>query len=158
MSSPSAPSSVEPIPVVKELAEAMVRMHFKVSPGKYALLALPKEALKAACDLVAKNGHDLGQVIVERDVVTLLVTEGEAAALRKAYPNARVEEDMRMITFTVPMDWTVVGFLSRVAGTLSRNGIPIGAVCGFYRDHLIVPEKYLQRARTALDAEIPEEK
>jgi len=150
--------SEEPVAVVKELAEAMVRMHFRVLPGRYTLLALPKEALQDACALIGRNGTNLGQVIVEQDVVTVLVQEGEATSLANAYPNARVEEDMRLITFTVPMDWSVVGFLSRVAGILSRNGIPIGAVCGFYRDHLVVPEKYLAKARAALDDEIPEEK
>lgn len=150
--------SEEPVAVVKELAEAMVRMHFKVLPGRFTLLALPKEALQEACALVGRNGSSLGQVIVEEDVVTVLLPEAEAATLVKSYPNARAEEGMRLITFTVPMDWSVVGFLSRVAGILSRNGIPIGAVCGFYRDHLVVPEKYLAKAKAALDDEIPEEK
>lgn len=148
----------ETVGVVRELAEAMVRMHFRVSNEKFTLLAIPKSGLKLACDLMSSNGKHPGQIIVEQDCVTVLATESEAVKLLKEFPNAKVQTNMRMITFTVPMDWEVVGFLSRVCNTLSRAGIPIGAVCGFYRDHIIIAEKHLSRARAVLDAEIPEQK
>lgn len=61
-------------------------------------------------------------------------------------------------TFSVAMDWQVVGFLAAVTGLLAGAGIPLGAVCGYYRDHLFIDQKYADRAEKLLRAEIERQK
>ena len=51
------------------------------------------------------------------------------------------------------MDWDVVGFLAAVTGVLAQAGIPLGAVCGYYRDHLFIAAEYADRAEAVLRAE-----
>ena len=40
------------------------------------------------------------------------------------------------------MGWELVGFLALVTGRLAAAGVPLGAVCGFQRDHLFVAERH----------------
>ena len=54
------------------------------------------------------------------------------------------------------MNWDLVGFLALVAGKLAEAGVPIGAVCGFSRDHLFVAERFLERTRAVLTTLFPE--
>ena len=48
------------------------------------------------------------------------------------------------------MSWDVVGFLARVTSALAEGGVPLGAICGFDRDHLFLDERHLERARAIL--------
>ena len=54
------------------------------------------------------------------------------------------------------MGWEVVGFLARVTGALAAAGVPLGAVCGFSRDHLFVAEAHLERALETLRGSFPQ--
>ncbi|HIG85470.1 MAG TPA: ACT domain-containing protein [Planctomycetes bacterium] len=44
------------------------------------------------------------------------------------------------------MAWELVGFLAHITGALAAAGISIGAVCGFSRDHLFVPQELSSEA------------
>ena len=59
-------------------------------------------------------------------------------------------DSSRWIRFETPMDLELVGFLAAVAGKLAAAGVPIGAVCGYSRDHLFVSERHLPRALEVL--------
>lgn len=50
------------------------------------------------------------------------------------------------------MTWDVVGFLARVSGVLAEAGVPIGAICGFDRDHIFIQGAHVETARKALRA------
>ena len=59
------------------------------------------------------------------------------------------------IRFRMAMDWELVGFLALVTGRLAEAGVPVGAVCGFSRDHLFVARPHLERAEDVLEALFP---
>ena len=75
--------------------------------------------------------------------------------LRSRHPDAQVEGGLVWIRFRAAMGWEVVGFLAKVTGALADAGIPLGAVCGFSRDHLFVHERYLEKALVTLKVLFP---
>ena len=128
-------------------------MRFRVRPGRFALLSIPRPRLVVALDALARlDLGGFGQVIAEPEGLTLLVPETRLRRAAKAAGTCRLERGFRVITFTPAMDWAVVGFLARVTGALARARVPVGVVCGFDLDHLFVRDRYLSRARAALRA------
>lgn len=132
----------------RTLEEALEAMSWEVLPGRFALLgfAEPPGPLDLASVVPGP-----GQVIREGGETTLLVPLELLARAREAHPQARVEHDLAWIRFRAEMSWEVVGFLARVTSQLAAAGVPLGAVCGFSRDHLFVAEAHLPRAREVLE-------
>jgi hypothetical protein len=87
--------------------------------------------------------------VVEHGGVTAFVPEEESARLPTGRETRRIE-GQRLVTFETPMSWDVVGFLARVTSALAEGGVPLGAICGFDRDHLFLGERHLERARAIL--------
>jgi len=136
----------------RDLDEALARMCFVVEPGRFALVGFDE----------APDAEDLAllippaQLVREGDETSLLVGEAALRALLARRPGARVERGLVWIRFEAAMGWEVVGFLARVTGVLAAAGVPIGAVCGYSRDHLFVAERYLERTRAVLLELFPE--
>ena len=130
-------------------------MRFRVSPRRFVLLGFPAaRALEIAAAVGSapasgRGGSELRQLVFERDVVTVFAPEEEEGALPRD-PTMRALRGRRLITFETPMSWDVVGFLARVTSALAEGGVPLGAICGFDRDHLFLDERHLERARAIL--------
>lgn len=58
----------------------------------------------------------------------------------------------RMITLEVELRMDVVGYLRVVTDRLAREGVPVSVVSTFHRDHLLVREEDVNRARAALES------
>lgn len=138
---------------VKSLQEVLAGMTWRVEKGAFALVGFPEPPV--AADLEALD-RPPAQVIREADETTLLLREADADSVLAHHPTARIERDLAWIRFEAPMGWDVVGFLAHVTGELARAGVPLGAVCGFSRDHLFVARKHLPAAREALARLFPE--
>ena len=130
----------------RTLDEALAAMTWSVEPGRFALIGFAEPPEPA--DLAALEPP--GQIVREADETTLLVRAERAGEVLARHPGARVERDLAWIRFEAAMGWEVVGFLARVSGALAAAGVPIGAVCGFSRDHLFVAGRHLADARAAL--------
>jgi uncharacterized protein len=137
----------------RDLETALARMRWGVEPGRFALVGFDEPP--RAEDLIALEPP--AQLIREAGETSLLVGEARLAEVLERHPGARVERGLSWIRFEAPMGWEVVGFLARVTGALARAGVPVGAVCGYSRDHLFVGEPYLERARQALNGLFPEQ-
>ena len=127
-------------------------MRFVIEPGRFALLGFSGAPAPADVEALAPPA----QLIREADETSLLVGEAELPGLLARHPGARIERDLVWIRFEAAMGWEVVGFLARVSSALAAAGVPIGAVCGYSRDHLFVAEPYLERARATLLELFPE--
>jgi len=138
----------------RRLDDALSHMRFTVERGRFALLGFP--APPAAAELVLLTGTGPCQVIREGGETTLLVPETELAAALARHPGASHERGLVWIRFEAPMGWELVGFLALVTARLAAAGVPLGAVCGFQRDHLFVAERHLAAARAALSELFPE--
>lgn len=136
------------------LLASLARTGLQVHPTEFMLIGLdPAERFRVEADLPDLQG-DFFQYILEPDVLTLLVDRANWARLSPRYPEAKVEGPLALFTFTLAMDWEVVGFLAAVTGLLARSRIPLGAVCGYYRDHLFIAAAYAGQAESILRQEI----
>jgi hypothetical protein len=141
--------STEP---ARDLDAALARMRHELLPGRFALAGF--DAPPEAADLALLEGAP-GQLVREGGETTLLLARERLPELLARRPAARVEGDLAWIRFTAPMGWEVVGFLARVTGSLAAAGVPLGAVCGFSRDHLFVHERHLEATLAVLDRLFP---
>ena len=139
----------------RDLAEALAGMTFRVEEGGFALLGFPEPPTPG--DLYALD-RPPAQVVREGGETSLLVREELLPDVLSRHPDARAECDLRWIRFEAPMGWEVVGFLARVTTALAAAGVPLGAVCGFSRDHLFVAEPHLETALGVLRRLFPEER
>lgn len=88
--------------------------------------------------------------------VTLLLEDSDWRALRHAARDARVESDFRLVTLDVELPWNVVGFLAHVTQILAGEGIAVGALSAFSRDHLLVKQNDLGKALRVLGPHVAE--
>ena len=137
----------------ENLNSALEAMSFEVLPGRFALVGL--EGPPCAEDL-ALLSEGPGQLVREGGETTWLLEAAAARELLTRHPGARSEPGLVWVRFTAPMGWEVVGFLAKVTGTLAAAGVPLGAVCGFSRDHLFLHERYLTQSLEALRGLFPE--
>ena len=83
----------------------------------------------------------------EEESLTLLVVEPFSVELGDLLAGSAFEEHRyRVITFTPPLPWDLVGFLSSVTRALAEVKIPLGAISAFDRDHLFVRADLADRA------------
>ena len=122
-------------------------MRWEVLDGAFCLLGFAEPA--TADDLEGFEDGP-GQVVREGGETTLLIPESGLPAALARHPQARVERDLAWVRFRTAMGWELVGFLGLVTGRLAEAGVPLGAVCGYSRDHLFVARPHLERARAVL--------
>lgn len=73
-------------------------------------------------------------VFKEAEGTTLIVlkSDAEKCALNYEFP-------CRMITLSVHSALEAVGFIAHISAALSKHGISVNPVSGFFHDHLFVP-------------------
>lgn len=130
------------------LEEALAHMRWRVEPGRFALLGFAERP--DAVDLALLAGERPAQVIREGGETTLLIADELADEAIARHAHVRAERDLAWIRFETAMGWELVGFLALVTGELAAAQIPIGAVCGFSRDHLFLAAQHLDAARATL--------
>lgn len=135
----------------QDLDHAWAAMSWRFEPGRFALLGF--QGPPTPEDLEALDPP--AQLVLEDGETTLLLPAGRLSEVLARHPGSRVEEGLLWIRFEATMGWEVVGFLARVTGALAAAGVPLGAVCGFSRDHLFVAEAHRETARRVLDELFP---
>lgn len=135
----------------RTLDEALAAMTWRVEPGTFALAGFPEAPDARDLALLAPPA----QLVREADETTLLIAQGSLGALLERHPGARVQRDLVWIRFDAPMGWEVVGFLARVATALAGAGVPIGAVCGYGRDHLFAAAEHREATERVLASLFP---
>jgi hypothetical protein len=87
----------------------------------------------------------------DKDEVSLVLTQ-EASARSLSVSPLDVSPPYRLITFDLPLDWNVVGYLAALTAVLAEAGISLYALSAFSRDHLFVPQVDFDRAWDVLSA------
>lgn len=131
----------------KTLQQALLGMAWERLEGDFALLGFPEPPERADLELLAA---DPAQIVREGGETTLLVRAEQAAGVLRRHPLARVQTPLSWIRFRMTMEWQVVGFLALVSSALAEAGVPIGAVCGYSRDHLFVAREHLAATERVL--------
>ena len=111
----------------------------------------PRERLLALRLLPGVTGA-FWQLFVEPEMITLVLAEAEWRAMSHAFPHARVERHYRAISSEMDLPDGLVGFMAAISGALAGAAVPLLAVCGYAKDHLLVREEHLDAALAAIEA------
>lgn len=144
------PPGPETGPSAPDLAALRAAMRWRIERARFVLVGFPGPPTPDDCALLGGEGP--AQLVREGGETTLLAPEGALAGVVERHPAARVERDLLWVRFELAMAWDVVGFLALVTGRLAAAGIPLGAVCGYSRDHLFVARAYEGALRRELVA------
>jgi len=132
------------------------RTRVHVWPEACWLVSLPPDAVSEAAALVAESAGRFAALVLERDEVSLTVPDTVwAPSLLRARARA-VAGPYRVLTFDLDLELDVVGYLAPVAERLAAVDISIVPQCAFLKDHLLVREEDLEKAREVLESWIAE--
>lgn len=134
------------------LNHILAQRRWHARPERLVLVGLAPAERAAAALLLSESAAPFAQLIAEPGELTLLLPEDEWRARGAAFPRARLQGPLRAITFDLDLPDDLVGFLAAAARALAAAGVPILAVCGFSKDHLLVREAQLAVALAALEA------
>jgi hypothetical protein len=116
----------------------------------YTLVHLPAPAITAGAGVLAGVGAPFSAVIVDKDEVTLVLPQEAWQEFAHRLPDHRTADDYRLITFDLPLDPALIGFMALVSRILAETGVSILALSAFERDHVLVPAAQFQAAWDAL--------
>ena len=133
-----------------KITTLLQQARWQARPERFILAALEPKERALVLGLLAGVTAPFMQLIAEPDVLTLLLPQPEWRVLKPAFPRARVQQPFRVITFALDLPNDLVGFLAVASGALAEAGVPILAICGYSKDHILVREEHLERALAAL--------
>jgi hypothetical protein len=132
------------------LPDLLARLRPAVRPERFVFIGLDYRERHLVLRLAGGVTAPFAQLTIEPDGVTLLLPESEWRPIAPAFPRARVLRPMRVITFAEDLPDDLTGFLAAITAALAAANVPLLAVCGFTKDHVVVREQYLDAALTAL--------
>jgi uncharacterized protein len=135
-----------------QLEATLARARWHARAERFVMAALePRERLLILRLLLGVTGS-FCQLVVEPDVLTLVVAENEWRTISHAFPHARLQRPYRLISCDLDLPADLVGFMAAVSRALADAGVPMLAVCGYSKDHVLVREEHLEAAIQALGA------
>ena len=132
--------------------QALAAAHLYTDDRDYCIVHLPAQGIIPAAAILAENAAPFSAVIVDKDEVTLVIEVLDYAEVAPRLRDARVQAGYRLLTFDLPLDLALVGFMAAVSQVLAAQGIPLMAFSAFERDHLLIPAHHFEAARQALEA------
>lgn len=59
---------------------------------------------------------------------------------------SKIQKDYRLITFDMILPFNMVGFIAKISKSLAKAKIPIFVISAFSTDHILIKDKYLNKA------------
>lgn len=142
----------------QEPADLLRRARVEVAPETFVLVGLRHDDWQHLLENPELSPRADSNFMLLRDPheVTLLLPEEDWRVMHHAARDARVEPGFRLVTLDVELAWDVVGFLARVTELLAAEGVSVGALSAFSRDHLLVKQDDLARVLRALGPHVEE--
>ena len=110
---------------------------------RYVVLSIdapPSQAPESLLDV------PFSALVRDKDEVTLVVSQEAWAQYRGTLTVREVSPVYRLITFDVPLDFEVVGYLAVLAALLGEAEVSILTISSFSRDHIFVKDGDFGRA------------
>ncbi len=118
----------------------------------YVILRLPIGEYQEALRLEAQLDSPFVLLVRDKDEVTLVLPQEEWEARSPVLEVLEESPDYRLITFDLPVDLGLVGYLASLSGVVAEAGVSIFSVSAFSRDHIFVLAEDFERAWDALRA------
>ncbi len=122
----------------------------------YVIIHVPLEARFEGTELFAKLSSAFSTAVVDKDQLTLVLPEEAWEDVSDGVEPTEVSEGYRLITFDLPLELGLVGYLATLSSVLAEEGVSIFAASAYQRDHLLVSEADFQRAWNTLEDFIAE--
>lgn len=141
-----------------DVAELLRRAKVEVAAETYVLVGMRHADWARLLENPELSPRAESNFMLLRDPfeVTLLVEESDWRAMRHAAREAKTETDFRLVTLDVELGWDVVGFLAHVTRILAAEGVSVGALSAFSRDHLLIKQDELGKALRVLGEHVAE--
>ena len=118
---------------------------------EYVVVSVPLEALYEGTALLAKVVEPFSAAVVDKDELTLVFPTEVWGAVREHLPERLEAAGYRLITFDLPLDLGLVGYLATLTDVVAKAGVSMLAFSAYQRDHLLVPEADFDQVWRALD-------
>ncbi|MBN1964930.1 MAG: ACT domain-containing protein [Anaerolineae bacterium] len=119
---------------------------------EYCLIHLPARAILPAAAVLAESAESFSALIVDKDEVTLVLSAERLEDFSDRLPGHEATCGYHLLTFDLPLEHNLIGFLSVVSRELAAAGVSIMALSAYERDHLLIPDAQLETAIIALNA------
>ena len=135
-----------------DAAQAFAQVTLYSDDRLYSLIHLPAPAITAAAGVLAEIGEAFSALIADKDEVSLILPQDAWEEFARRLPDHQVVSDYRLITFDLPLDMALIGFMALVARILADAGLSLMALSAFERDHILISAAQFQAAWDALQA------
>jgi hypothetical protein len=118
---------------------------------EYVIVRLAPAQVNSALLMFSRMSVPFSAAVVDKDEITVLLPWESWLQVRDeigVYDEAR---GYRLITFDIPTDLGLVGFIATISSQLAEAGIGILSVSAYTRDHILVQESDLDRALGVLE-------
>ncbi|MFH1641620.1 MAG: ACT domain-containing protein [Nanoarchaeota archaeon] len=124
----------------------------KISKEKYCIVSIPSKQIERF-DLVnlSKNFYSF---IYDTNNITLIINQKNWKEIEKNFALYKIEKSFRILTPDAELSWDVVGFIANLTKILAENKISVGVISSFSKDHLLIRNKDVRKARKVLKNEI----
>lgn len=138
--------------------ELLKKTRVEVSPETYFVISLKDSEWHKLLESPELSPRMTAPFMIFKDKweITLVIDETDFQTCRHAVRDAKVEGGFRLVSFDMPMDFSVVGYFAEISKILAQAKIPILALSAFSRDHLLIKQDNLAKALKVL-GEVVEE-
>ncbi len=116
----------------------------------YVIVRLPLTQVPEAAMLIKQLHSPLVCLTWDKDELSLILPVQTWESWRPGFEIIGESPEYRLITFDLPLDLGLVGYLALMAGAVAEVGVSIYPVSAFSRDHFFVPAEDFERAWEAL--------
>lgn len=140
------------------IRELLKKTRIEVAPETFSLVSLRHDDWRKLLENPELSPRMTAPFMIFSDKfeVTLLLDEIDFGTIRHAVREAKIENNFRLLTFDVELDFTIVGFLAEISRILAGAEISIIALSAFSRDHLLIKQQDLAKALKVLGEHVDE--
>jgi len=132
------------------LQHAIANTHLFTDAEHYVILHLPLSQYEEAAHLISNHNTPFTALVRDKDEVTVLISREYWEMSRPKIETLEESPDYRLITFDLPLELGLVGYLAALAGAVAEKGVSIFTISAFSRDHIFVPTEDFEQAWDAL--------
>lgn len=136
----------------ESILELLNKTKIQIAPETYFLISLQNETWLKLLENPEASPRMTAPFMIFKDnfEVTLLLDKTDFRNVRPSLHDAKIESGLRLLTFDIELDLTVVGFFAEISRILAEAEIPIIALSAFSRDHVLVKQDDLPKALVKL--------
>lgn len=131
--------------MTSKVKKLVAKTNLIVLPEEYSIVSIPVEQKETVRDVMGELDV-FCSVTFERDEITLIIPEEVWSGIKKRFSGFSRESGYKIITFDIPLEWTVTGYLAQFTSVLAENDISIGVISTYLKDHIIVKSEILDKS------------